>query len=65
MKEFSDFMKTLTDDEITKILKEGCDYSEHDRINLNDAPEAQRALVSLTMSIGLLRRYHEWICEQL
>lgn len=67
LKSFEDFLNTLTEDEIASIVDECKEPLE--AVQNDSSGEAQFgnqiAAISLFTSIGLLRRYHEWLSEQL
>ena len=63
MKDFSDFTKTLTEDEIASIIDE---CNEPLLSVSSESPSESRlgnqiGTISLFVSLGLLRRYHEWL----
>ncbi len=67
MKDFNDFLKTLTTDEIKSIIDECQNPLAAIRDGSDKSNEAyfgnQVATTSLFISLGLLRRYHEWLAE--
>lgn len=65
MKNFDDFVKTLTEDEITQIInncKAPLDKVASELLD-NLAVGGQIGTMSMFISLGLLRRYHEWLAE--
>lgn len=63
MKSFDDFIKTLTEDEIAAIIDE-CQEplaAVHKESSSSTALGNQIGAISYFVSLGLLRRYHEWL----
>jgi len=65
MKKFDDFLKTLTEDEVADIINEcqeplaAVQDNRVDKTHLGN----QMGTIALFTSLGLLRRYHEWLDE--
>ena len=63
MKFFDDFLKTLTEDEISEIMNE-CQEpltTIREQSSGSTAFGNQIGTISYFVSLGLLRRYHEWL----
>lgn len=63
MKNFNEFLLTLTEDEIVTIMDKTNDSIQSLQ---NDTPSKyhlgnQISALSLTVNIELLKRYHEWL----
>lgn len=67
LKSFEDFLNTLTEDDIASIIDECQKPLEAVQNGSSDKTRFgnQIAAISYFTSIGLLRRYHEWLSEQL
>lgn len=67
-KNFSDFLKTLTEEQISDICKNAnnivASYKEENRtsdINLGLELGSQIGLINIQITLGLLKLYHEWL----
>lgn len=64
MKDFDDFYMGLDAAEISQILYEANDFSktiESLNIDPSSVPGGQVMAMSYSVSISLLRRYHDWL----
>lgn len=63
MKDFKEFIETLTDDEISKIslgVNEKTEYIRNTTQNSKNILGNQVGAVAIHMTLALLSRYHEW-----
>ena len=62
LKSFDDFMETISEEELNQIANENAKKIAGDS---NKFTPTQLSAFSFSMSISLLRKYHQWLSDQL
>lgn len=66
MKPFDDFLKSLSEKDLTEIISKAAEASNSIAQKSPDLPTRignQTSIASYQISIGLLQKYHEWISQ--
>ena len=68
MKNFNDFLDSISEDEFIEIagrINEKVEYIRENTENSDNLLGNQIAMVSLSFTQAILSKYHEWLVEQL